>query len=233
MNHSQSEKQANENVQRRHPSGHLVTLLEPMGAASEAYRALRTSLLYAQVDKPPKVILLTSPGVREGKSTACANLGVVLAQGGKEVLVMDCDFRKPAIHTVFDLPNTRGVVNVLAAECELQESCQEPLPGLKVLTAGSLPPNPAETLMSQRFPELLMSARQRFDYVLVDSPPTKLFSDAAVAAAHSDAVLLAFDAQNTRKGDVRQAVQSLTAVGANVLGTVMNNVKGGEQTPYY
>jgi capsular exopolysaccharide synthesis family protein len=214
-------------------SGDLVTLLDPGGIASEAYRALRTNLLYTQVDKPPKVILITSPGSKEGKSTACANLGVVLAQGGKDVLVMDCDFRGPTIHTVFGLPNTRGTVNVLAGECELQEACREPLPGLNVLSIGALPPNPAELLMSQRFPELLATARQRFDYVLLDSPPTKLFSDAAIVAAHSDAVLLAFNAQKTRKGDVKRAVHALQAVGANVLGTVMNKVKGSEEAPYY
>lgn len=232
MNHSRSKELPNENG-RRAISEQLVTLLDPAGSASEAYRGLRTNLLYGQVDKPPKVILVTSPSVKEGKSTACANLGVVLAQGGKDVLVMDCDFRRPAIHTVFGLPNARGAVNALAGECELQEAYQEFLPGLKVLTVGALPPNPAELLMSRRFTELLISVQQGFDYVLLDSPPTKVCSDAAIVAAQSDAVLLTFDAQTTRKGDVRRAVHSLEAVGANVLGTVMNKAKGSEQASYY
>jgi len=232
MNDSQYKIQVDDDT-REAVSGDLVTLMDPGGVASEAYRALRTNLLYAQVDKPPRVILVTSPGIKEGKSTACANLGVVLVQGGKDVLVMDCDFRGPAIHKVFGLPNARGTVNVLAGECELQEACQEPLPGLKVLSVGALPPNPAELLMSQRFPELLATVRHSFDYVLLDSPPTKLFSDAAIVAAHSDAVLLAFDAQKTRKGDAKRSVQALQAVGANVLGTVMNNVKVSEEGPYY
>jgi Mrp family chromosome partitioning ATPase len=87
--------------------------------------------------------------------------------------------------------------------------------------------------MSQRFPELLATARQSFDYVLLDSPPANLFTDAAIVAAHSDGVLLAFDAQKTRKGDVKRSVHALQAVGANVIGTVMNKVKGSEESPYY
>jgi capsular exopolysaccharide synthesis family protein len=232
MNESQYQVRADSELTKA-VSGNLVTLVDPGGVASEAYRALRTSLLYSQVDKPPRVILVTSPGVKEGKSTACGNLGVVLAQGGKNVLVMDCDFRGPAMHTVFGLPNERGTVNVLAGECGLREACQELLPGLNVLSVGALPPNPAELLMSQRFPELLATARQSFDYVLLDSPPANLFTDAAIVAAHSDGVLLAFDAQKTRKGDVKRSVHALHAVGANVIGTVMNKVKGSEESPYY
>lgn len=206
-------------------SERLVMLSDPLGASSEAYRALRTSLLYALADTPPKVVLVTSPGAMEGKSTTCANLGVALAQAEKKVLMMDCDFRRPTMHKIFGLRNIRGLVNVLVGERDLQEVLQEPLPGLKVASAGSVPPNPAELLGSKRFAELVHRVRGEFDFVLMDAPPTELVSDPTIIATQGDGVLLVIDSRSTRKGAVRKAVRRLEAVGANVLGTVMNNVK--------
>jgi capsular exopolysaccharide synthesis family protein len=235
MTYSQPEKQIQKKRTKSTGSRCLITVLDPASVASEAYRALRTSLLYARVDTPPKVVLVTSPGSEEGKSTVCANLGVVLAQAGKRVLIVDCDFRRPVMHDIFGLGNARGVVNVLAGECQLQEAYQEPLPDLRdlqVLTVGAVPPNPAELLSSQRFAEVLHTVSEDFDYVLLDSSPTKVVSDPAIIAAQSDGVLLTFDAQKTRKGDVRRAVHALAAVGANILGTVMNNGKGSEEVYY-
>lgn len=207
-------------------SGCLVTLLEPTSMAAEDYRTLRTSLLYASVDRPPKVIVVTSSGPREGKSTTCANLGVVLAQASKNTLVVDCDLRRPAMHTIFGLRNFKGVVNVLVGDHDFGEIWHEPLPGLKVMTVGTLPNNPAELLSSMRFAEFLGRARQEFDYVLVDAPPTGAVSDPAILASQADGVLLILDAQKTRKGSFRKAKRDLEAVGAEVLGTVMNKVKG-------
>ena len=232
MSRSQLEKQAQKETSSHDLSGRLVTLLEPDGASSEAYRALRTSLLYAVVDTPPKVVVVTSHGPSEGKSTVCANLGVALAQAGKNTLLVDCDFRKPVMHKIFGMRSARGVVDVLVGERGLQEACGEPLPNLKVLVAGVAPPNPGELLASRRLSAFLVAAREEFDYVLVDSSPVGLVSDAAVLATQGDGVLLALDAQRTRKADVRRAVRALRAVGANVLGTVMNNVKGTNSVYY-
>jgi capsular exopolysaccharide synthesis family protein len=206
-------------------SGSLITVSEPRGTASEDYRSLRTSLLYSLVDTPPKVVVVTSAGPSEGKSTTCANLGVVLAQVDKQTLIVDCDMRKPTIHRIFGLRNLQGLVNVLAGEHGLHQVCQEALPGLKAITTGPVPPNPAELLSSRRFAELLNQAREEFDYVLLDVPPVGIVSDPVIAATQADGVLLVIDAQNTRKGAVRQAMRSLEGVGANVIGTVMNNVK--------
>ena len=206
-------------------AGGLIASLDPTSVASEAYRTLRTNLLYTYADVPPKVIVLTSPGQEEGKSATCANLGVMLAQAGKSTLILDCDLRKPTIHRFFGLPNVRGVVDSLVGEFSLQEVWQEALLGLKVITVGPLPPNPAELLDSRRFAEFLAQLRTKFDHVLVDTPPIELVSDPAIVAAQGDGVLLVFDAQNTRKGGVQRAVRRLDAVGATVLGTVMNNAK--------
>jgi capsular exopolysaccharide synthesis family protein len=201
----------------------LVTVREPAGAASEAYRMLRTNLFYALADVPPKVIVLTSANPREGKSTTAANLGVALAQAGKKTLILDCDLRRPALHEFFRTRNPEGLVNLLVGEREFHEVWQEPVPGLKLVPSGPSPPNPAELLSSQRLAEFLGQARQEFEYVLVDTPPVGRVSDSAVLAANGDGVLLVLDPRRTPKRSLRQALRNLEGVGANVLGIVMNN----------
>ena len=214
-------------------SKRLVTLLDTANPASEAYRTLRTNLLYSFVDNPPKTIVLTSPSQGEGKSTTCVNLGVVLAQADKDALIIDCDFRRPVVHQFFGLRNLHGVIDVLVGERKLQEVLQEPVEGLKVISTGSIPPNPTEILSSQRFSTFLAAMRERFDYVLVDAPPVLPVSDPAIIATQGDGVLLVMDAQNTRKAAVRQATRNLQAVGATILGTVMNNLKASAGGYYY
>jgi capsular exopolysaccharide synthesis family protein len=214
------------------PSKPLVTLLDPAGVASEAYRSLRTSLLYAAVDAPPTVISITSPGSEDGKSITCANVAVVLAQADKETLVIDGDLREPSLHRIFGVPNVSGLVNVLHGEHDLLEESKEPFPGLKIISTGPIPPNPAELLSSGRFAELVGQARRLFDYVLIDSPPTELVSDPMIIATQADAVLLVLDAEGTRKGSLRKAMRNLEAVGANVLGTVMNKASKAETSSY-
>ncbi len=203
----------------------VATIQDPAGVASEAYRTLRTNLIYMFVDSPPKVIVLTSPGPGEGKSTTCANLGVVLAQAGRKVLIADCDFRKPVMHKFFGMRNLLGVVDVLVGERELQEVTEQPMEGLTVIPVGRIPPNPTELLGSQRFKQLLIRVRQEYDYVLLDAPPVAVVSDPAILATQGDGVLLILDAQNTRQSSLRRALRDLSTVGANMLGTVMNNVE--------
>ena len=203
-------------------SGQLVTLLDPAAVASEAYRSLRTSLLYAVANAPPTVILITSPGLMDGKSTTCANLAVVLAQAGKETLVIDGDLHEPSLHKIFGVPNVNGMVNVLSGEYDLSEMCTEPFPGLKVLSTGPIPPNPAELLISGRLAPLIGQARLLFDYVLIDSPPTESVSDPMIIATQADAVILVLNSEETGKGSLHKAMRNLEAVGANVLGTVIN-----------
>lgn len=197
---------------------------DPTGTEAEAYRTLRTNLFYSFVDDPPKVIVFTSPGPGEGKTTTCANLGVALAQADKRTLLMDCDLRRPTIHEVFMLRNFRGVADVMGGQSDLEGAAREVLPNLRVLTAGPLPPNPAELLGSRRFAELLGRAREEFDYVLLDAPPVEAVSDPLILATQGDGVMVVVDAQKTRKASLRRSMKSLEAVDAKVLGTVMNNV---------
>lgn len=213
-------------------SSSLVTFLDPEGLAAEAYRTLRTNLIYALVDDPPEVIVVTSPNPQEGKSTVCANLGVVLAQADRNTLILDCDLRRPSLHTIFGLRNVRGLVDVVAGGREPGGVWQEPLANLKLITSGPIPPNPTELLGSKRFSEFLSEIRREFDYVLLDAPPVGLVSDPSILASQGDGVLLVLDAQKTRKAALRQSRRSLEAVGAKVFGTVMSNV-GGSTGGYY
>ena len=135
-------------------------------------------------------------------------------------------------HRAFGERNITGIVDVLAGEYKLQEVWHEPVPGLKVVNVGPIPPNPAELLGSKRLSDLLANVRKEFDYILIDAPPVGLVSDPAILATQGDGVLLVFDAQNTRKVAVRQSMRALQAVGADVLGTVMNNVKASERSYY-
>src|SRR4028118_1944313 len=149
----------------------LVTLVDPTGPASEAYRMIRTNLLYASVDDPPKVIVLTSAGPGEGKSTTAANLGVPLSEAGKKTLVVDCDLRKPMLHNYFETRNMTGLTDILTMQRKIEDVWHEPMLKLRLITAGPPPLNPAELLGSQRFAEFLKTARRQFDYVLMDTPP--------------------------------------------------------------
>jgi capsular exopolysaccharide synthesis family protein len=225
-------KQAKGQVQVQKENEHvdrytsLVTVHDPSSAPAEAYRTLLANLLFAPVDAPPKVITITSPGPREGKSITCANLGVALARAGKTTLILDCDLHTPTIHELFGLDKLHGLTEILAETSELLEVLREPLPALNIVTAGAkLTSDPVQLLTSSRFAKVLHNVHQRFDYVLIDTPPLGSFSDAAIIATLSDGVVMVLDAQNTRRRSVRQSVQSLEAVGANILGTVINNVE--------
>lgn len=213
-------------------SGGMVPVRDANGAVSEAYRMLRTNLLYAHIDSPPKVVAVTSAGPREGKSTTCANLGVSLAQAGKRVLILDCDLRKPSLHELFELRGEAGVIDVLAGESAIEGVWYEPVGDLKVVPVGHVPPNATEIMNSWRFAELLGWARGEFDYVLLDTPPVRLVSDAAVLAKHGDGVLLVLDAKTASKKSLRQAMKVLKGVGANVIGTVLNKVKISKRDSY-
>jgi capsular exopolysaccharide synthesis family protein len=214
-------------------SDSLITILKPTSAAAEAYRRLRTSLLYA-LDDEQKVILVTSPGSAPGKSSVCANLGVVLAQAEKNTLIADCDFRGPEMHEMFGLSGSRGIVDALGEKGRLDGLYRQPLSelDLKVLTAGVRPSNPAELLSSPRVSEFFTNVRAEFDFVLVDAPPTGLVSDPLILAAQADGVLLTVDAMKTGKHELRRSIRDLNVAGANVLGTVVIGA-GASKNAYF
>lgn len=204
----------------------LVTLSEPTGAAAEAYRIARANLLHdALLDTAATVIVLTSPNATKDTSTVCANLGVVLAQAGKKTLIVDCDLRDPTLHETLGSHGPTGIAGILLGEQGPEEVWQEPLPGLKAITGGPSTLGPTELLESERFASFLDRVRRDFDHVLVEAPPVNKVSDAVILAARSDGVLLVLDYEKTRKTEVQRVMRSLDAVRANVLGTVLTNVR--------
>jgi capsular exopolysaccharide synthesis family protein len=204
----------------------LVSIHAPKSAAAEAYRTLRTSVQFVGLDRPLRMIQVTSPVAGEGKTTTIANLGVALARAGKRVVMVDCDLRRPRIESFFGLPNELGFTNVLVGDATLPQAAQ-PLPGeprLAILPAGPPPPNPSELLSTRRAHEILTALREEADYVLVDSPPVLPVSDSIIIAGMVDATILVVTAKSTTKRQAHRAVEQLQQVSAPLVGVVLNGV---------
>jgi len=201
---------------------------------AEAYRHLRTSLLLSSAGNPPKTILVTSSQPSEGKTTTAVNTAFMLAQTGAQVLIIDCDLRRPRLHANFNLSNTRGLTNFLSGECPIDDVLQsyDRIPNLKLLTSGPVPPNPAELLGSEEMRNLLKSLSERFTHIIVDSPPAISFTDASILSAFVDGVILVIHGGRSSRAVVRRAKQQLQDVGANIFGVVLNNVKA-DSLEYY
>jgi non-specific protein-tyrosine kinase len=169
--------------------------------------------------------LITSAGPSEGKSTTVANLAVAVAQSGTRVLTVDCDLRRATLHTLFGLPNNRGLTSMILDEglglLPLQDSA---IPNLQVLTSGPLPPNPSELLASRPMARVLETLRESAEMVLFDAPPVGAVTDAAILASRVDGVLLVIDAGITPRDAARRARAQLEKVNARLLGVVLNNV---------
>jgi succinoglycan biosynthesis transport protein ExoP len=204
----------------------VVSIARPTAPAAEAYRSLRTSLQFAQLEREFKSILVTSATAAEGKTSTLANLGAVFAQTGQQVALISCDLRRPRLGKFFGLDEQIGLTTVLLGEVSLDEAIQ-PVPGvdnLCVLGTGSLPPNPAELLSSARAELLFGQLRQRFSLVLIDSPPLLPVTDAVILSRVTDATLLVVAAGRTSRGDLQRAAEKLALVNAPAMGVVLNEV---------
>lgn len=157
----------------------LITLKNPKSPSSEAYRTLRTNIQFSSFDKKAQVVFITSSGPGEGKSTVAANLAVVMAESGSRTILVDCDQRKPRVHKNFNLSNVKGLSNYLAGEADF-ESCinETSINNLAIMTSGVRPPNPAELLGSKKMVEFVDSLRQKYDFVILDTPPVLMVTDA-------------------------------------------------------
>jgi capsular exopolysaccharide synthesis family protein len=206
------------------PGAGLVTVGDLHASSSEAYRTLRTNLIFSQAVQTLKTLVVTSSSPAEGKTTTAANLAVTFAQQGLRVLVVDCDLRRAFLHTVFGVEREPGLTQlVMRLESPERAIRSTTVPGLFVLPAGTLPPNPSELLGGERMREVLGELRAEFDVVMLDTPPLLAASDAAVLGKLADGVLLVLRAGSTDRGAAQHAMAQLRTVGAHVVGAVLND----------
>ncbi len=211
-------------IARKHAGGMLVARDDTHSPAAEAYRVLRTAIEFVRVGHSIKLVQITSPGPGDGKTTTLANLGVILAQAGHRVIAIDCDLRRPWLHTLFDVPNAIGFTSVLLGEVAPTDALlpARDIPGLRVLPSGPVPPFPSELLSTSSSTELLRTLADDCDVVLIDSPPVLPVADAAVLAGQVDAVILVGSAGYSTRRDVSVAVSRLEKVHAPLRGFILN-----------
>jgi succinoglycan biosynthesis transport protein ExoP len=203
----------------------LIAANQPFSIISESYRTIRTALLYSQAEKPPQVLLLTSPSPGEGKTVSSLNLAIALAQDSKRVLVIDADLRRGCCHSRLGMRNHNGLTNVLTGHLILEQGIQRtPVNGLSLLSRGVCPPNPSDLLGSSKMRDVIKSVRESFDFIVIDSPPAIAVSDAAILSVLSDGVLLVFHGKKTTTASARQVLERLDAIRAPVLGVILNGV---------
>ncbi len=220
----------------RSPREQLQAAQRPRSTVAEAYRAARTNLTYAiDLGRDRRLVLVTSPGPGEGKTTTTANLAVVFGLAGHRVCVVDTDLRRPTLHRVFGVENPEGLTNLLLArEPEFERAVQRSVyTNVSVVTSGPLPPNPSELLGSARMQDVLDWMRDHYDIVLLDSPPALVVTDASVLATMVDGIVIVTRAGKTRTGALRATVQELAQSGRPIAGLILNRVRSRESGYYY
>jgi capsular exopolysaccharide synthesis family protein len=213
----------------------LITLAEPRSAAAEAYRALRTNLMFSSVEKPITTLLVSSPAESDGKSTLIANLAVTFAQGGHKTILVDSDLRKPSQHDIWGIGNERGLTTMMLEDGALANPplVSVGVDNLQVLPSGPLPQVPADLLASQRMNEIIGVLKARASFVLFDSPPVLAVTDAALLGSKLDGVLLVVRAGHTRREHTVRAKQALERVHARIVGAVLSNAPKESTGKYY
>src|SRR5690606_18801685 len=224
MSQSQSNSQAR----------HLISVTNPKAPISEAYRTLRTNISFSAVDEDLRVIMVTSAGPGEGKSTTVANLAATYAQSDKRTVLIELDLRKPTVHKTFKLSNRLGISHVLTKQATLDEVIQDTdIPNLSAITAGMIPPNPSELLGSKALGGILEQLKEQFDQIIIDTPPVLALTDAQLIATHCDGVVLVAESGKVKRSALNDAKDRLQIVKAKIVGVVLNNAKRKVRDDYY
>jgi capsular exopolysaccharide synthesis family protein len=202
----------------------LVTVHDARSSGAEAYRTLRTNLIFSQAVQSLNTLVVTSGSPAEGKTTTAANLAVSFAQQGMRVLIVDCDLRRARLHKMFGVPREPGLTECVLGQFEHEAVTRSTsVPGLYILPSGLLPPNPSELLGGEKMKNTLQALSGAFDLVILDTPPLLAASDAAILSTLADGVVLVVRAGVTESEAAQQAMQQLASVGARVIGAVLND----------
>jgi capsular exopolysaccharide synthesis family protein len=204
-------------------ASHLITHFAPKSPVSEAYRALRTNIQFSNLDDPPGSLLVTSAGPGEGKSTTAANLAIAFSQMGSKTVILDTDFRRPILHSIFGAKQDPGVTNHLADDAALEGIIRKtPVENLDLITCGTIPPNPSELLATEKMKGFVGELKERYQRILFDTPPIIAVTDAVVLSMLLDGVVLVASAGQTSQQGLARAKSLLDNVDAKVLGVVLN-----------
>jgi len=212
-----------------------LVVMDSQSPSAEAYKALRTSLLFSTLDQELKSVVITSPGPGEGKSRTAANLAVVLAGAGHKTLLIDADFRRPSQHKIFGRIRNVGLTNLILQDVTEDEAivAVDQVPNLWLATSGPIPPNPSELLGSGRLRELMARLKGAFTYVILDTPPVNAVTDAALLASVANGTILVVEQGRTTFPALAHAKQLLDRVGARTIGVVMNKVRASSGSYSY
>ena len=219
----------------KRPHQRLVALTEPQSGAAEAYRVLRTGVLFLKHKEGVQVVAVTSPREGEGKTMTAANLAVTVAQTGQKVALISADMRRPTVETYFGLDRSSTGLSLWLAGAQdaSPDMTKTQAENVEVLQCGSIPHNPAELLSSARLPRLVEDLRKRFDFVIFDTPPVLPVADVSTIAPVIDGALLVLDAGATRRSHASRAREDLERVGTRIVGTILNNYDPGDSSYYY
>ena len=215
-------------------NANLITLSQPRSAASEAYRSLRTNLMFSSVESPIQTLLVTSAARDDQKSVTLANLAVTFAQSGSRTILVDADLRQPKQHEIWNLDPKLGLSRMMMPDGAIGDPPLQAtaVDGLEIVCAGDLPPNPADLLGGQRMNEIIAALKKRAEYVLFDSPPVLAATDAALLGIKLDGVLLTVRAGETRRDHTVQARQALERIHVRVVGAVLTDAPRENQFAY-
>ncbi len=203
--------------------------LDPMSEVAEAYRTVRTAVYFGARSDRSKTLLITSAMPGDGKSTSASNLAIAMAQAGQRTLLLDCDFRKPTQHMIFEVDDSIGVSTVLAGREPLEKAIQRTaVEGLDLLPGGPIPLNPSEILNSQAFSDMVDELSVKYDHIVIDSPPVNAVTDARILGALCDVTVIVLRADRTTRKHSEYARDALNSVGARVLGCIVNDVPRGK-----
>jgi len=213
----------------------LVTLTDPRSAAAEAFRTLRTNLMFSSVERSLDTLLVTSAMESDGKSLLLANLAVTLAQAGNRTIIVDSDLRRPSQDALWGIGNERGLTTMMLEDAALSTPplANTEVENLQVLPSGPLPPNPADILSSQRMNDVIGVLKARAHYILFDSPPVLAVTDAALLGSKLDGALLVIRAGHTRRDHAARARQALERVHVRIVGAALTNAPRENMGSYY